>query len=130
VDWELIFFKLMKMDLDELFLEWLFDPDEESWELVLYEDSAGDDLKDKWSSSNPLHRVTPLDLQAIHLSPSEHEEVNAPNRSAIFSRSTVWLRRSWVKKGLRILLNDPHLAFADIHLYPDPRDLDPDPQRP
>ena len=130
VDWELIFFKLMKMDLDELFLEWLFDPDEESWAKVLYEDSASDDLKDKWSSSNPLHRATPLDLQAIHLSPSEYEEVNAPNRSAIFSRTTVWLRRSWVKKGLRILLKDPYLAFADIHLYPDARDLDPVPERP
>jgi hypothetical protein len=104
------------MNLDEVFLSSLVNPNEEK-ALVLYERSKGNGFQHNWSSSNPFHRAPLVDLHTIHLNISDEEKDDAADPRAVFSRNSAHLRRSWVTKGLEILL-----GVKDHTLYRDPRD--------
>lgn len=105
VTWELILFALLMFttDLDELFLSSLFDPGAKE-KLVLFERSKGDSYRHNWSSSNPLSRPIPVDLQHTRRNTLDYNEVDAADYYAVFTRTSAHLNRSWVKKGLEILL--------------------------
>jgi hypothetical protein len=115
--WDSIFEALHELELDDLFLSWLYDPSDHKNPLVLHERSFSNKNVDNWSSINPPHRAPPFDRHGTRHNLSDYEEDRATHSCAVFSQCWVDLRGSWVKKGINVLLGDQHHT-----LYPDPRD--------
>lgn len=120
VTWDLILYVLHTLNLDELFLTYLYDADDDE-ALVLHERSLSDQVIDNWSSRSPRHILPPFDAYGTRYHFSDYEEVDVSGSCAIFSRVEVDLRHSWVKKGLEILLGKPNHNHV---LYHDPRDTE------
>lgn len=116
VAWDLILFALHQFTtkLDELFLSSLVNPGAQK-KLVLLERSRGNDYRQSWSSSNPLLRATPVNMQQTCHNTLDYNEIDAADYYAVFTRNTAHLNRSWVTKGLEILL-----GHANHTLYWDP----------
>lgn len=115
--WDSILDALPELELDELFLSWLYDPSDHEEPLVLHGHSSSDEHVDNWSSINPRHRAPPVDWLGNRHNFSDYEEADFADSCAVFSRWEVDLTGNWIKKGMEILLDRQYHT-----LCPDPRD--------
>jgi hypothetical protein len=106
VTWKLLFSRMLTMELEEVFLSANLNSREE--QIVLFAQSNGNCTTNQWSSSNPLLRPTSANFLHQHPRLINYNEVADTDYYAVFSRTSAFLLRGWVRKGLEILLGLAH----------------------
>ena len=113
VTWEMLFSTMLTMELEEVFLSGNLVSRKK--QIVLFARSDNNSTEAQWSSSNPLLRPTSVNLSRPGLHFIDYNEVADVDYYAVFSRTSAYLLRGWVRKGLEILL-----GLAHYPLYWDP----------